>query len=89
MMNLVRDMLGLLAALDRPYVAGVVGHDFGSSVAAWCALVRPDIFRSVTMMSAPFAGPPGLAATDEPRHPSRAGGTGPPAEALPVVLLDA
>ena len=27
-------------------VAAVVGHDFGSPVAAWCALVRPDVFRS-------------------------------------------
>jgi pimeloyl-ACP methyl ester carboxylesterase len=64
MLTLVRDMLGLLAGLGRPYVTGVVGHDFGSSVAAWCALVRPDIFRSVTMMSAPFGGPPGLAASE-------------------------
>jgi pimeloyl-ACP methyl ester carboxylesterase len=62
MLTLVRDMLGLLAALGRSHVTGVVGHDFGSSVAAWCALVRPDVFRSVTMMSAPFGGPPGLAA---------------------------
>ena len=38
----------------------VVGHDFGSPVAAWCALVRPDVFRSVVLMSAPFAGPPAL-----------------------------
>ena len=38
----------------------MVGHDFGSSVAAWCALVRPDVFRSVALMSAPFAGPPQL-----------------------------
>jgi pimeloyl-ACP methyl ester carboxylesterase len=62
MLTLVRDMLGLLAALDHTHVTGVVGHDFGSSVAAWCALVRPDVFRSVTMMSAPFGGPPALAA---------------------------
>ena len=41
-------------------VAAVVGHDFGASVAAWCALVRPDVFRSVALMSAPFAGPPAL-----------------------------
>jgi pimeloyl-ACP methyl ester carboxylesterase len=60
MMNLVRDTIGLLAALNRPFVTAVVGHDFGSSVAAWCALLRPDIFRSVTLMSAPFSGPPGL-----------------------------
>jgi pimeloyl-ACP methyl ester carboxylesterase len=38
----------------------VVGHDFGSPVAAWCALLRPDVFRSVVLMSAPFAGPPPL-----------------------------
>ena len=38
----------------------MVGHDFGSPVAAWCALVRPDVFRSVALMSAPFAGPPAL-----------------------------
>jgi len=58
--NLVRDMVGLLAALDLPSVVAVVGHDAGAGVAAWCALLRPDIFRSVTLMSAPFAGPPAL-----------------------------
>jgi pimeloyl-ACP methyl ester carboxylesterase len=41
----------------------VAGHDFGSPVAAWCALVRPDVFRSVALMSAPFAGPPALPPT--------------------------
>ena len=34
------------------------GHDFGSPVAAWCALLHPDIFGCVALMSAPFAGPP-------------------------------
>ena len=38
----------------------MIGHDFGSPVAAWCTLLRPDLFRSVVMMSAPFAGPPAL-----------------------------
>ncbi len=38
----------------------MIGHDFGSPVAAWCALVRPDIFRAVALMSAPFGGPPAL-----------------------------
>ena len=59
-LNLVRDALGLVSAFDYRSVDAVVGHDFGSPVAAWCALVRPDIFRSVVMMSAPFAGPPAL-----------------------------
>ncbi len=58
LLNAVRDALGLVAALGNRSVAAVVGHDFGSPVAAWCALVRPDVFRSVALMSAPFAGPP-------------------------------
>ena len=60
LLNLVRDALGLVSAFGYASVAAVVGHDFGSSVAAWCALVRPDVFRSVILMSAPFAGPPPL-----------------------------
>lgn len=60
LLNAVRDALGLVAALGYRSTASVVGHDFGASVAAWCALVRPDVFRSVALMSAPFAGPPEL-----------------------------
>jgi pimeloyl-ACP methyl ester carboxylesterase len=60
LLNAVRDALGVIWALGYREVAGVVGHDFGSPVAAWCALARPDVFRSVTLMSAPFAGPPAL-----------------------------
>jgi pimeloyl-ACP methyl ester carboxylesterase len=59
-LNLVRDALGLVSALGHRSVAAVVGHDFGSPVAACCALARPDVFRSVVLMSAPFAGPPSL-----------------------------
>lgn len=59
--NLVRDVLGLVSALGYRRVASVIGHDFGSPVAAWCALIRPDVFGSVVMMSAPFAGPPAFA----------------------------
>jgi pimeloyl-ACP methyl ester carboxylesterase len=53
-------MLGLVAAFGYRSVAAVVGHDFGSPVAAWCAVVRPEVFRSVVLMSAPFGGPPAL-----------------------------
>jgi pimeloyl-ACP methyl ester carboxylesterase len=60
MLNLVRDAMGLLVALDCPMAASVVGHDFGAPVAAWCALLRPDLFRSLVLMSFPFAGPPAL-----------------------------
>jgi pimeloyl-ACP methyl ester carboxylesterase len=58
MINLARDVLGLVAALGFQDVHAVVGHDFGSPVAAYCALIRPDVFRRVVLMSAPFAGPP-------------------------------
>src|SRR3954464_1234852 len=60
MLNLVRDVLALVGALRYREVHAVVGHDFGSPVAAYCALIRPDVFRRVALMSAPFAGPPAL-----------------------------
>lgn len=58
--TLIRDQLSLLKALGIVKVHAVIGHDFGSPVAAHCALVRPDVFRRVALMSAPFAGPPAL-----------------------------
>ncbi len=62
LLNLVRDAEALISALGHGSVTAVIGHDFGSPVAAWCALTRPDVFRSVVLMSAPFAGPPGAPA---------------------------
>ncbi len=62
LLNLARDAIGLVFALGHRSVAAVIGHDFGAPVAAWCALVRPDVFRSVAMMSAPFPGAPALPA---------------------------
>jgi alpha/beta hydrolase fold len=60
MLNMVRDAMSLVFALGYREVAAVVGHDAGAPVAAWSALVRPDVFRSVTLMSSPFAGAPNL-----------------------------
>jgi pimeloyl-ACP methyl ester carboxylesterase len=60
MLAVVRDALALVFAFGYRSVAAVVGHDFGSPVAAYCALSRPDVFHSVVLMSAPFAGPPTL-----------------------------
>ncbi len=74
-LNAVRDALGLVSALGYREVAAIIGHDFGASVAAWCALVRPDVFCSVALMSAPFAGPPALpfnTAEDMPQSGSAA-----------------
>jgi len=56
-LNIVEDAAALLAKFGIRQ-AHVVGHDFGSPVAAYAALTRPDVFRSVVLMSAPFGGPP-------------------------------
>jgi len=55
--NLVSDVVGLVRALSYAKVAGVIGHDWGSPVAAWCALTRPDVFQSVVLVSTPFGRP--------------------------------
>src|SRR3954467_4994533 len=73
-LNLVRDTLGLISALGYRSVAAVVGHDFGSPVASSCALIRPDVFRKVALMSAPYAGPPSITSdgfADPRSSPSR------------------
>ena len=59
-LNMVRDAVGLVFALGYRAVAMVAGHDAGAPVAAWSALIRPDIFRTVTILSSPFEGPPVL-----------------------------
>ena len=61
LLNMVDDTLALVQALGYSHVHMLVGHDFGSPVSAWCALTRPDVFRSVVLMSAPFGGPPDAA----------------------------
>src|SRR6266702_3631377 len=59
-LNMTRDAIGLVYALGYRAVAMVVGHDAGAPVASWSALIRPDIFRSITIMSSPFEGAPSL-----------------------------
>src|SRR5436190_16903940 len=59
-LNMTRDAIGLVYALGYRSVAMIVGHDAGAPVASWSALIRPDILRSITIMSSPFEGPPAL-----------------------------
>jgi len=54
---LAHDALCLLRVLGREHCL-LAGHDFGAVVAAHAALWRPDVFRRVALMSAPFPGPP-------------------------------
>ncbi len=78
-LNRVRDLLAVVGTLGHRDVAGVIGHDFGSPTAAWCALARPDVFKSLVMMSAPSGGAPAF--------PSPAPAK-PDASAAPVRSLD-
>ena len=76
MPNLVRDAFGLLRRMGHETAAHVIGHDFGAAVAGWAGLLRPDVFRTVTVMSAPFAAPPPLAV----------GASDPPADGIEAAL---
>lgn len=58
--QLARDVLGLIMAMGHESVYSLVGHDVGAIVAAYCALVRPDFFKSVVLVSCPFGGVPPL-----------------------------
>lgn len=70
-LNRVSDVLGLVRALGYEKVAAIVGHDWGGPTAALCALVRPDVFQSVVLISTPFDGPPELP-IDTADHPGKA-----------------
>jgi pimeloyl-ACP methyl ester carboxylesterase len=59
-LNMVRDAEALVSALGYREVALIVGHDAGAPVASWSALIRPDVYRRVVIMSSPFEGPPEL-----------------------------
>jgi pimeloyl-ACP methyl ester carboxylesterase len=52
-LQLSGDIVGLVDALGETE-AVIVGHDWGSAVAWRCALLRPDIFRAVVLMSTPY-----------------------------------
>lgn len=57
MLHHVDDNLGVLEALEVSS-AVIVGHDWGSPIASSSALLRPDVFRAVALMSVPYS-PPG------------------------------
>ena len=59
-MNLVRDVMVLVHRLGYRSVECIVGHDFGFLPASLAALSRPDTFRKVVLLGAPFLGSPQL-----------------------------
>jgi len=73
-MGLLREAIGVLFALGHRTAEAVVGHDFGAAAASFHALVRPDIFKRMVLMSAPFGGPPAVPfdTADKPAAPKPA-----------------
>jgi pimeloyl-ACP methyl ester carboxylesterase len=53
-LNLTGDIVGLVNALGEER-AVVVGHDWGAPVAWHCALMRPDMFRGLGLLSVPYS----------------------------------
>src|ERR1700744_1330699 len=62
-LSLIKDTVNLVNALGYTSVSCLVGHDFGAVTASLCALARPDMFKSVVMMSHPTKGAPQSPAT--------------------------
>ena len=52
-LDLVGDIVGLVNALGEKE-AVIVGHDWGALVAQQAALLRPDLFRALALLSVPF-----------------------------------
>jgi pimeloyl-ACP methyl ester carboxylesterase len=52
-LQLTGDIVGLVHALGEER-AVIVGHDWGSPVAWFCSLLRPDIFHAVALLSVPY-----------------------------------
>ncbi|MER6628434.1 alpha/beta hydrolase [Streptomyces sp. NPDC000987] len=57
MLDLVEDSVAVVRALGEE-TAVIVGHDWGAGIAAHSALLRPDVFRAVALLSVPYT-PPG------------------------------
>ena len=54
MLDLVEDNVAVVHALGEES-AVVVGHDWGAAIAANSALLKPDVFRAVGLLSVPYA----------------------------------
>jgi pimeloyl-ACP methyl ester carboxylesterase len=54
MLHHVGDNLGVVEALEEE-AAIIVGHDWGAPIAANSALLRPDVFRALALLSVPYS----------------------------------
>src|SRR5262245_44686155 len=63
MRALVDDNVALVHALGEE-TAVIIGHDWGSNIAAISALLHPEVFRAVGLLSVPYAPPGGPRPSD-------------------------
>ncbi|MFF8657347.1 alpha/beta fold hydrolase [Streptomyces huasconensis] len=63
MLDLVADNVALVRALGED-TAVIIGHDWGANIAATSALLHPEVFRAVGLLSVPYAPPGGPRPTD-------------------------
>ncbi|MFJ2709095.1 alpha/beta fold hydrolase [Streptomyces sp. NPDC087428] len=63
MLDLVEDNVAVVRALGEES-AVIVGHDWGSNIAAASALLHPGVFRAVGLLSVPYAPPGGPRPTE-------------------------
>ncbi|MFE7328092.1 alpha/beta fold hydrolase [Streptomyces sp. NPDC057565] len=63
MLDLVEDNVAVVRALGVES-AVIVGHDWGSNIAAASALLHPEVFSAVGLLSVPYAPPGGPRPTD-------------------------
>ncbi|NJL38584.1 MAG: alpha/beta hydrolase [Leptolyngbyaceae cyanobacterium SM1_4_3] len=52
-LQLTSDIVGLVQALNQEQ-AIIVGHDQGAPLAWHCALLRPDLFKAIALLSVPY-----------------------------------
>jgi len=62
--NLTGDIVGLVNALGIKS-ATIIGHDWGAAVAWYSALLRPDLFHSIALLSVPYGPRTPMRPTDE------------------------
>lgn len=90
MQSLATDLVALILKLGIEEIHCLAGHDFGSPVAAYLSLFRPDLINRLVLMSAPFPGAPkpevspldldvGLGELQPPRRHYQAYNSGPTA----------
>lgn len=70
--QLTGDIVGLVNALDETQAA-IVGHDWGAWIAAHAALLRPDLFHALALLSVPYVprGPLNQSEWEQRKYPGK------------------